>query len=215
MPTYLIGKSTLGDLGLCLNSSEMGNDFIPQLEKIKQKIPNNLKFAITSITGSREVSATNGEYLPKIREYDPKLHDIFDPEVVYNYVQKGLDSVRPGADFILWKDSNICCLTFSREAPIISFESSSGQKALGVILRFSLLKHGDYLFQTIKNAMEGDIKVTLLVCNHYEYSEGKITDFVQNLALEYNMAFLSCCDSQKEPECYKRDEKGHHVIAMW
>ena len=217
MPIKLIGKSVLGDLGLCLSPSKMGVLFRPQLERIQNEIPEDMRLAITSITGIREKEETNSKYLPKIREYDSRLHDIFDPKIVYRYVQKGLDSLRPGSDFVLWdsKFYKLCCLTFSREAPILAFESSFGQKALGVILRPSLMKHGDYLFETMQYAMNGNITVTLVTCNHYEYPEGTIPDLVRNLAQKYNMSCVVCYDSQKEAECYHRDETGNHVVAMW
>lgn len=212
----IIGKSILGDLGLCLNPSKMGNQFTQQLEKVKQQIPDDYRLAITSITGSREIEATNGEYLPKIREYDSHLRDMFEPNIVYRHVQMGFDSVRPGADFVIWDSRfyKICGLTFSREAPVLAFKSSNGHKALGVILRKSLLKHGDYLFETIKNAMNGQIAVTLVCCNHFEYEEGSIPSIVENLAKKYDMPYVCLFDSEKTPDCYQRNEKGNQVVAL-
>lgn len=220
MPIKIIGKSVLGDLGFCQVPSKMGNHFASQLKKVCDNIVAEASFkkiAMTSMTGSTEVVLTNGAYVPKIRCYDEEIHSIFDPCDIYGYCEKGLDQLRPGADFIIWdhrKYNDLYVTTFSREAPIIAFESQKG-KALGVILRPSLMAYGDYLFSTIKKYLGDDITVTLVTCNHYQYPEGSIPSIVEDLATKHKMKCFVCVDSEKDPECYHRGEQGNHVVAMW
>lgn len=213
----LIGKSILGERGFSQNPSKMEPMFGQQLVKIDCYIPSfNKEFIMTSMTGSAERSATNGAYFPKIRKYNPSIGEMFDPEKIYDYCKAGLDKLRPGCDFIVWDEhDDVIAATFSREAPIIAFESSTGKKALGVILRPSFMKYGDYLFSTMKEYLGGKIKVTLVTCNHYEYSEGSIPSLVQNLALRYDMSCFIGFDSEKDEDCYHRGEDGNHVVAMW
>ena len=224
MPIKLIGKSVLGDKGLSQNVNVMGDDFHFQLHRVYASLSiyeEIKKTAITAMTGSAEIKATKGEYFPKIRQlceqYD-KFYPFLMPYRIYNDCEKGIGKFRPGCDFIIW-DSHMLprfgALTFSREAPILAFESNSGKKALGVILRPSLMKYGDYLFSTIKEALDGNITVTLVTCNHFEYPEGSIPSIVQNLSLKHNINCVIGYDSEKEPECYHRGEKGNHVVALW
>lgn len=223
MPIELIGKSILGDLGFCQVPSKMGDHFEDQMKKISDCIFTNKhihKIAMTSMTGSKEVSLTNGLYIPKIRLYDKELYSMFNPYEIYQNCVDGLDTLRPGADFIVWDytvDYSLCVTTFSREAPILAFESCTGQKALGVILRPSLMKYGDYLFSTIKTYLKGYVTVTLVTCNHFEYEEGSIPSIISELAKKYGMEcdIPKISNSEKNPECYHRGEKGNHVVAMW
>lgn len=220
MPIKVIGKSILGDLGFCQAPSKMGVNFFSQLKEICDCIFLNApvkEIAMTSMTGSTEVALTNGAYVPKIRCYDEEIRSIFNPYDIYGYCKKELYQLRPGADFIIWdseKYNDLCVTTFSREAPIIAFESQTG-KALGIILRPSLMAYGDYLFSTIKKYLGDDTTVTLVTCNHYQYPEGSIPSIVKDLALKHKIKCFVCVDSEKDPECYHRGEQGNHVVAMW
>lgn len=147
------------------------------------------------------------------------IYDIFDPIIIYEHCKNGIDKFRPGCDFIIWdsKSYKLTATTFSREAPILAFESTSDKKALGVILRPSLIKYGDYLFSSIKEALGDDITVTLVTCNHFNYEEGSIPSIIEEFALIYGMNCLISedSDSEKNPECYHREESGNHIVAMW
>lgn len=222
MPIKIIGKSTLGELGFSQNVSVMGEKlYFEQLRKIKKNLPFGHLPIMTSITGTCEVIATNGEYFPKIREYRTDIGPMFSPNTIYNNCIVNKDKYRPGCDFIIFDNkSNFVATTFSREAPILAFESSIGRKALGVILRPSLMKYGDYLFSTIKEDLISHnepttITVTLVTCNHFEYPEGSIPSIIQSLADKYEMKCIIGEDSEKNPECYHREEKGNHVVALW
>ena len=196
MAIKIIGKTTLGSLGFCQVPSKMGDNFGKQLEKIQKLLPTDLKIVMTSMTGSNEIEQTNGAYFPKIRVFTQSL-DFFYPRIIYAYCKAGLDKYRPCSDFIIWnKDlTPVSVISFSREAPILAFESSIGKKALGVILRPSLMKYGDYLFSAIKEALGSEITVTLVTCNHFEYPEGSIPSIVQSLAEQYNMKCIIGEDS--------------------
>lgn len=221
MPIKIIGKSALGGDGISQNVSVMGEDYFSQLKKLKKFLPPCHLHLMTAMTGSYEVQATKGEYFPKIREYRTDISSIFSPQLIYNNCLLNKDKYRPGCDFIIFdSNSNIVATTFSREAPILAFESSIGRKALGVILRPSLMKYGDYLFSTIKEDLIShndttEITVTLVTCNHFEYPEGSIPSFVQSLADKYEMKCIIGEDSENNPECYHRGEKGNHVVALW
>lgn len=215
MPIQIIGKSTLGELGFCQIPSKMGKFFEDQLWAIEQKLPRK-KLLMTSMTGYQEVNQTYGAYFPKIRKASLVHETMFNPRAIYYYCNTGEDKFLPGCDFIIFDSaSDIVATTFSREAPIIAFESPKGIKALGVILRPSLIKYGDYLFSTIKEALGNNTKVTLVTCNHFEYPEGNIPDLIRELAFKHNMSCVIGADSEKEPECYHRGESGNHVVAMW
>lgn len=215
MPIKIIGKSILGNLGFSQVPSKMGNNFQDQLQKILENVPSP-KLFMTSMTGSEEVKRTNGAYYPKIRKVYSDNHNLFDPLTIYDYCEKGEDKFRPGCDFIVCNSKELISIaTFSREAPILAFESSNGNIALGVILRPSLMKYGDYLFSTIKEALGGNITVTLVTCNHFEYAEGSIPSVVQKLSLKHNINCVIAYDSEKESECYHRGEEGNHVVVMW
>lgn len=218
MPIKLIGKSILGDLGFSQNVSTMGANYYKQLEKIRNLYSSDAKIVTTSITGFAEREATKSKYFPKIREYSEDVSSMFDPNEIYKHCIKGTDKFRPGCDFIVWDSNkgNITALTFSREAPILAFMSSTtGKKALGTILRPSLMEYGYYLFSTIKEALGGKVLVTLVTCNHFKYSEGSILNIVQQLAIKHGMSCVIGYDSETEVECYKRGETGNHVVAMW
>lgn len=218
MPIKIIEKSILGELGFCQVPAKMGNQFEEQLRKVENSfnLPLYWKTFMTSMTGSEEIQYSNGSYFPKIRKVYSEGRNIFNPRTIYDYCKRGEDKFRPGCDFIIWdKDFPIVATTFSREAPILAFESDTGKKCLGVILRQSLMKYGDYLFSSIKEALGGEITVTLVTCNHFQYPEGSIPSLIQNLAKTYDMTSVIGVDSEKDPECYHRDEKGNHVVAMW
>lgn len=223
MPFKIIGKSILGDLGLSQNVEVMRDKFDEQLLKVRSSLPSQFKdfrytLAMTSMTGFAERKVTKGEYFPKIRRFTSDLYPFVMPKLIYKACANDTDKLRPGCDFLIW-DSNkfkkFVATTFSREAPILAFESTSGQKCLGVILRPSLMKYGDYLFSTIKDELRGNITVTLVTCNHFNYPEGSIPTIIQNLADNYDMNCIIGDDSEKNPECYHRGEKGNHVVAMW
>ena len=221
MPHKIIGKSKLGGLGLSQNTLTMGNNYYSQLQKVIVLLPLHNKVICTSMTGHKEVQATHNVYIPKIRLYDPLLGPMFDPLQIYQYCQHGQDPLRPECDFVVWHEQHhVTAFTFSREAPIIAFKSSTGWMALGTILRHSLMQYGDYLFSTINEALCGSITVNLVVCNHFNYPEGSIPSVVKDLATKYNMNFELGINSQKDPECYKRhpdgsQDVGNHVVAMW
>jgi len=215
MPIKIIGKSILGELGFCQIPSKMGKFFEDQLIAIEKNLPVK-KLLMTSMTRSEEVSQTSGAYFPKIRKSYLGHENMFNPRAIYYYCQHGEDKFRPCCDFMVWdKNCSIVATTFSREAPVLAFESSKGGKALGVILRPSLIKYGDYLFSTIKEALGENITVTLVTCNHFAYPEGSVPSIVQELAYKYNMNCTIGVDSEKDPECYHRGEFGNHVVAMW
>ncbi len=223
MAIKIFGKSVLGELGLSQNVSHMRNDFDDQLRKITDalNIPNEInRIAMTSMTGCYEVKETKGEYFPKIRKFSHQFYPFLVPKWIYAGCQNGQNKFIPSTDFIVWDTKTLegymlAVLTFSREAPILAFESSTGKKALGVILRPSLLKYGDYIFSSIKDYLNGNIQVTLVVCNHFKYPEGSIPTIVQNLANKYGMACVIGEDSEKNPDCYHRGESGNHVVALW
>ena len=41
----------------------------------------------------------------------------------------------------------------------------------------------------------------------------KLCDLVD--IIDNNMDCVVCYDSEKEPECYHRDEEGNHIVALW
>lgn len=223
MPFKIIGKSTLGELGLSQNVKIMGDNFEEQLLKVRSSLPSQFQnfrytLAMTSMTSFSEMTATNGEYFPKIRKFGSDFYPFVMPKLIYKACANDTDKLRPGCDFLIWdnnKFKKFVATTFSREAPILAFESDSGKKCLGVILRPSLMKYGDYLFSTIKDELRDNITVTLVTCNHFEYPEGNIPSIVQNLAKKYNMKCIIGFDSEKNPECYHIGEIGNHVVAMW
>lgn len=213
MPIFIIGKTVLGKSGFCQVPSKIGEKFDALLSSIEAMVPH--KLLMTSMTGWEECTKTNGCYYPKIRKVYPGISEMFDPRAIYHYCEKGEDKFRPGADFIIWdKSLQIAVATFSREAPILAFESERG-KALGVILRPSLMKYGDYVFSTMKEALGDGITVTLVTCNHFEYPEGSIPSVIQSLADKYDMKCIIGEDSEKNPECYHRGETGNHVVVLW
>lgn len=224
MPTRIIGKSVLGEIGLSQNVSVMGDNFNEQLNRVifQLKACSSIKtIAMTSMTNSQEVKATNGKYFPKIRQlFEPNdpFYQFLIPEVIYEGCKAGIDKVKPCCDFIVWdrnKLKDFAVLTFSREAPIIAFESNNGKKALGMILRASFMEYGDYLFSTIKEVLGGDITVNLVTCNHYEYAEGSVPSVIRGLAKKYGMKCAIGINSETDSECYHRGEIGNHVVAMW
>lgn len=201
----------------------MRDKFEDQLLKVRSSLSSEFQdnlftLAMTSMTSFSEMEATNYEYFPKIRKFGSDFNAFVMPKSIYKACANDTDKIRPGCDFLIWdtrKFKKFVATTFSREAPILAFESDSGKKCLGVILRPSLMKYGDYVFHTIKNELHGNIRVTIVTCNHFEYPEGSIPTIIQNLALKYNMSCIVCIDSEKDSECYHRGEKGNHVVAMW
>lgn len=218
MPIQIIGKSTLGDSGFCQFPSKMGDSYNQKLTAIEQKLlaSPEMPLVMTSMTGMAEREATADEYFPKLRLFSYTELDMFLPRIIYDRCMQGLDKFYPGCDFIIWDSLgfNIFVSTFSREAPILAFESTSGKKALGVILRKSLMKYGDYLFSSISEFLGDKITVTLVTCNHFAYPEGSIPSIVQDLADKYDMKCIIGEDSEKNPECYHRGENGNHVVVM-
>ena len=217
MAIKIIGKSVLGDLGFCQTTAKMGNNYTEQLNKIRSKLPEGKKLIMTSMCGSKEVDATGGEYLPRVRMYDPSLDDMFSPEKIYQYCGDDMDSIRPGADFIVWNDSwkEIAVATFSREAPILYFKSTNGGLALGVIMRKALMRYGEYLFDTIKESIGGDITCCLVTCNEYWFKDGGSIPFnIEKLCQKYDMQFYKMYNSESHSDCYHRGEKGNHVVMI-
>lgn len=218
MALTLIGRSILGESGFSQNVQKMGYTFYPKIEKIKELVVSQGKqLLMTSMTGLKEIEATSGEYFPKIREYNPDIHCMFEPYTIYQNCVQCNDAYRPGCDFVIFNSNlNVAATTFSREAPIIAFECENGRKALGVILRPSLMKYGDYLFETMKKGLgRNQITATLVTCNHFEYPEGSIPELFKKLCERYKMICAIGEDSEKNPECYHRGENGNHVVVLW
>ncbi len=219
MPIQLIGKSVLGNLGFCQVPEKMGDNFDSQLKKIQSLLPSGRTLLMTSMTGSQIIRLTDGNYVPQAGLYLEDTANLYNPEAIYAMCEDGLDCVTPNFDFIIWNSlhDNVVATTFSREAPIIAFESENGYKALGVILRPSLMSYGDYLFSIMLSTLGTNITVTLVTCNHYEYPEGSIPSIISELASKYGMECIipEDSDSEKNPECYHRGESGNHVVAMW
>lgn len=215
MPIKIIGKSVLGELGFCMVPSKMQDSFESQLNKIEHALPWPYKKTfMTSITNSKEVVLTDGLYFPKIRKiYSIENASMFDPRSIYHYCKIGEDIFRPSCDFIVCNDYHAIS-TFSREAPIIAFESEKG-KAIGTISRASLMKYGNFLFSSMKKELGNNILVTLVTCNHYDYLEGSIPSIFKAFALKYGMHCVVGVDSEKHPECYHRGENGNHVVTLW
>ena len=221
MPIKIIGKSVLGELGLSQNVRVMGDTFESQLKKAVSFLSPQKEVIMTSLTGSRERQATGNEYYPKILEWRPDIRNMFNPNIIYQHCLEGKDQYRPGCDFVLFiPQCNQVAITFSREAPIIAFESSIGRKALGTILRPSLMKYGDDLFAIMQEDLcsytgDAQIKATLVTADHYNYPEGSIPSIIEKLAFKYDMDCEIMVDSEKDPECYHRGEVGNHVVALW
>lgn len=219
MPIKIIGKSTLGDTGFCQFPSKMGDSYHKKLSIIERTLMASpeMPLIMTSMTGMQERKATKDEYFPKIRSFSYSQLDMFLPRIIYGRCIMGTDKFYPGCDFIVWNSLGfqLYASTFSREAPVLAFESTSGKKALGVILRKSLMKYGDYLFSSISEYLGGNVTVTLVTCNHFEYPEGSIPSIIQNLADKYEMNCVIGEDSEKNAECYHRGETGNHVVVMW
>ena len=224
MPIKIIGKSILGEIGLSQNVSVMGDCFEEQLLKVVSQLRSSASInsiAMTSMTNSKEVEETKGKYFPKIRlisdQYDP-FYGFLMPQVIYNGCKAGLDKYKPCCDFIIWdrnKFNHLAVLTFSREAPILAFESTNGKKALGMLLRASFMEYGEYLFSTMQEALGGCITVHLVTCNHFNYTEGSVPAIVRGLADKYEMRCVIGTNSETNSECYYRGEIGNHVVAMW
>lgn len=221
MPIKIIGKSVLGELGLSQNTSMMADIFGCQLKKVKTCLPRHKEIIMTSMTGFREIKATNGEYYPKIREWRVDIRHMFNPDSIYQHCLEVKDQYRPGCDFLIFQpECGQVAITFSREAPIIAFESSIGRKALGVILRPSLMKYGEDLFAIMQEDLcsyngDAQIKATLVTANHYNYPEGSIPSIIEKLAFKYDMDCEIMVNSEEDSECYHRGEIGNHVVALW
>lgn len=220
MSSKLIGKSYLGELGYCQYPPTMGEEHFNQWKKVEDSLPLGFIPIITSMTGMEEREATNSCYLPQIRLYDPAIASIFDPQEIYKHCLEGNDFLRPSVDFVVWgPEHKVVGLTFSRDAPIISFTADNGYRAIGTILRPALMTYGDYLFSCMKKAMKSkgkeDILVTLEASTYFEYEEGSIPSIVRKLAVLYGMRLLFEADTKGHPECYHGNEKGNHVVALW
>lgn len=220
MASKLIGKSYLGKLGFCQYPPTMGEEYSKQWEKVRNALPLGVKPIITSITGMEEREEANNCYIPQIRLYDPAIAPIFDPQEIYKHCLEGNDFLRPSVDFIMWEPKyRVIGLTFSRDAPIISFTSTNGCRAVGTILRPALMAHGEYLFSSIQKAMEsrgkGTILATLETSTYFKYEEGSIPSVVERLSKAHDMQFLPEANTMEHPECYHGKEKGNHVVALW
>lgn len=208
MEIRIIGKSILGELGFCQSPAKMGENFYAQLSKLRKELPPK-QILMTSMTNSEIIEVANGIYVPRILYYQGDISSIFDPHTIYGYCESGRDIFRPAVDFIICSpEEKVVLTTFSREAPVIAFTTPSGYKALGVILRKSLIQYGDYLFHNIKKEMgeAGPITATLVVCNWFEYPEGSIPLLVQKLAESYQMEFKQMENSEEDKECYHRGD---------
>lgn len=214
MPYKIIGKSILGNIGFLADSNVMKKDFQKQLRKIKECLQRK-DFIMIPTTSREEIQLTNGEYFPKIVEFKNDISSMFRPNNIYeHFIAK---KHFPCCDFVIFdSSSNIVATTFSREAPILAFESSNGKKALGVIKKTSLNKYGDYLFASIKKALDNtNITVTVVTCNHYKYSGENTLALFHKLADKYEMKYVIGLNSETYFECYHKGEKGNHVVALW
>jgi len=220
MPSKIIGKSTLGELGFCQYVPTMGERYFTQWEKLLREIPKGYMPIITSMTNMNERKEANNFYIPQIRLYDKIIDAIFNPTEIYKHCLQGVDFLRPTVDFAIWKQEDMVVgLTFSKDAPIISFVSTNGGKAIGTILRPALMAHGMYLFDNIQNAMKsmgnGEITVTLETSTFSDYKEGCIPTVIERLAKEHGMNFKLGVDTREHSECYHSGEKGNHIVALW
>lgn len=220
MPSIIVGKSILGEIGFSQNVSIMGYEYFKQLEKILSVTPSTLNPIMTAMTGLEERKEAGNSYIPQIRIYDLEISAIFDPNKIYYHCMQGNDFLRPNVDFIVWKpQDNVFGITFSRDAPIISFASENGGKAIGTIIRPALMKHGQYLFSTIDKAIKrmgkGKIKVTLETSTFFDYDDGSIPSFIECLAKKHQMNFVLGVDTREYKECYHGNELGNHVVAFW
>lgn len=241
MNIEILGKKVLGQNGFCLSKEKMKDGiFEEQLEKIISYAEDIYGFDPTlvmpAITNIEEVELQSGKYVPQIYEidsydsYDKPI--LVDPQTIFNYCKKDKDDIRPNIDFIMWNSvEEFFGITFSREAPILAFESADGAKrALGTILRPSLVAYGDYLFKKMKKYLGEKTTVNLVTCNHYgktimekrmaqltnpNYDGRSLIDIISDLAEKYDFPLIIGKDTETDEDLFHRGESGNHVVMVW
>lgn len=207
MPIKIIGKSIFGEQGFIPESSPLGDSLYESTVKIAKALPIPQEVRTITMT-SAKIDSVAEDSIPIIRTGN---YDIIFPTIIHSRCKNN-------PNFIIW-DSNgecgICATTFSKDAPILAFESDTGKKCLGVISRTSLWKYGEWLFSSIKEELGGNITVTLVTCNHFNFLEGSTPSFILNLSAKYDMHCIIGKNSEKDSECCSKKDFGYHIVALW
>lgn len=231
----MIGKDVLGKRGFCLSPNKMidenGHDcFFAQYKKVREQMENNYPIMVTNMTELSVLKELDYNYIPSIVRYHPynKLTPMtmFDPDIGYGFAKNGLDALMPKSDFIIWdKTEEVNVMTYSRTAPVLYFETYDGQCCLGVVLRKSLMLHGEFLFERILKLLgatnNNKAYLGILSCTSRQYDDmepNNILEYIEMLAGKFNVIAdveTFYVTEANTDVCYNAEESGNHVIVVY
>lgn len=178
----------------------------------------------TAITPSSEVDF----YIPSVVRYATATKELLDPWHIFKHCCIGDDMFRPSADFVIFeKWDNVACITFTKDAPVIVFESKkNGTICLGTILRSAIKDQKIFsrVIKKIKLALnftldDPEISAKLVVCTDYNYPDtGNLIDLLTELMDKENITLLTddVIIPSKEPDKYfTREDKGNNLIVVY
>lgn len=168
------------------------NDFWDIIDKMKSVIPRGIKLRTTSMALGGLLEEFKGELPPTIIKYSKELDVIFDPIEIFNVCRSGESLYRPSANVAIFKNKTgkptdrVAFAACSRTEPVLCFEDHFGNTAIGTILVPQLIKHGEWIFQTINQAMLGPTALTIPLSSNTEYPGiGKVSEYIASLASKF------------------------------
>ncbi len=229
----VLGKSALGRTGFCLNRTKVQSkqngefdNFSYSLQHIMNSVcwSKERKLIMTSMTEIQDIDVQGGDYIPTVVTYDAGIYgQILNPKVMLE-AKAGKLKTLPTADFIVWNRNeypNTKVATFSKTAPIMLFESTSGMSCLGTVLRKPLVNNFEYIIKKIFDEMgvqkDEVVDVTIVTATGFKYAEGTIADMVKEKLgnMQYKTRFSQLVTVEEWPdELYQKEEFGNHVVVI-
>lgn len=189
----VLGKDCL-PMGFCQNPKKIPFiEYHNALKKISEYLPAGAELRTISMTSGSKLEKFKYKIDPKILEYDPDLDAAFNPTKIFCNCENKNDEFRPSADFVIFKKQsqkcskyNIAVAAYSITAPVFVFESETNI-AIGVMLKPQLIEYGEYIFGEIMKKMQGDVKLYVPICTHYNYPGwGAIPDHIRSIAYRFS-----------------------------
>lgn len=205
--------------GFCQNISTLTDEEYEEALQIMQEEIGNVEMLTVSMTSSSILNAFKYDVLPRCLKYHSDIKNAFDPRIIWTHCKENIDPERPMIDFVIFnKSDKIAVATYSKAAPVIGFEDDFGNMALGVIFKPQFEKYLKFTTERILKYMEGNVKVTIPVCTHYDYPGfGKIPDYLKQFFSNYPQIkdIIIGADTEKTENLYGSKNVYNNAVIMY
>lgn len=200
-----------------------------QFACLKNNLTCNSKLFSLSYTPISEFSVSEYSAVPTIAMFNMINHKALIPQKIYQNCITGKDAVMPHVDILIidtykvptlkkeFKTKALVLLAHSKTAPCFKITSKDGRYvAFGVLLRPSLEKYGEYIFNNIKTILGEDATFELLLSTSYEYNSGTISSSFEKICSVTGIEYIptSYADPYTDDSLFGSDDIGNNVVML-